>query len=216
MLFDEVMEVIDAEPHSAALNMAIDEILLRSVHTPLLRFYRWSRPAISFGYFGKWDAVITAWPTRDIVRRWTGGGVVPHGEDVTYSLVVPREHRFFTLSPQASYATIHEQVACALGVAVLAGESAPKVSDACFENAARHDVVMGGRKVAGAAQRRTKHGLLHQGSIQCLGAGRMIESDLRKAFAAQIHGVPIALETLSQASRLAEEKYASAEWMRRY
>ena len=56
MLFEEIIEIIDPEPHDAALNMAIDEALLQTASLPLLRVYRWSRPAVSVGYFGRFDA----------------------------------------------------------------------------------------------------------------------------------------------------------------
>ena len=52
MIFEELIEVRDETPHPAALNMAIDEALLRQAVAPLLRIYRWERPAASFGYFG--------------------------------------------------------------------------------------------------------------------------------------------------------------------
>ena len=83
MIFDELTEVADPEPHDAALNMALDEVLLRRAAGPLLRVYRWARPAVSFGYFGKVADAEAAWPGREMVRRWTGGGIVPHGADVT-------------------------------------------------------------------------------------------------------------------------------------
>src|SRR6187402_3922001 len=96
----------DPEPHEAALNMAIDEVLLRTVPGPLLRVYRWTRPAVSMGYF---DRIIDAEALadgRDLVRRWTGGGLVEHGEDVTYTLIVPRQHPLCTQSAAESYRLI--------------------------------------------------------------------------------------------------------------
>ena len=90
MLFENILEVIDDLPHGAPLNMAIDEVLLRHARMPLLRLYRWERPAISFGYFGVAAQILPQCGPREAVRRWTGGGVVWHGEDLTYSLVVPR------------------------------------------------------------------------------------------------------------------------------
>src|SRR5258706_594076 len=164
MIFHDLTEVLDPEPHGAALNMAIDEALLRGARGPLLRVYRWRRAALSFGYFGKYSAVAARWPGRELVRRWTGGGEVAHGADCTYTLIVPRAHAFCRLSAVESYRVIHEHIAALLGAAV-AAVAEPKVSAVCFENAVRFDVVNGARKVAGAAQRRTAHGLLHQGSI---------------------------------------------------
>jgi lipoate-protein ligase A len=74
----------DPEPKAAALNMAVDEALLISATAPILRFYRWRAPALSFGYFGRYAEVDNQAGGREIVRRWTGGGIVLHGDDLTY------------------------------------------------------------------------------------------------------------------------------------
>ncbi len=216
MLFDELTEVLDPEPHAAALNMAIDEVLLRTAAGPLLRVYRWARPAVSFGYFGRHAEVASAWPDRELVRRWTGGGVVPHGEDVTYTLVVPRGCPFFKVHPAESYRAIHEIIAALLardGAPVaLAPASAVKVSDACFENAARHDVLAGARKIAGAAQRRTRDGLLHQGSVQ--DQSRAFAERLATSLAQRVSQRALAARDLADAAALAAAKYATPQWTR--
>ncbi|HZJ17913.1 MAG TPA: hypothetical protein VFD27_22870 [Chthoniobacteraceae bacterium] len=214
-MFDHLLEVHDPEPHAAALNMAIDEALLRAAREPILRIYRWEQPAVSFGYFGKWAEVQRTWPEREAVRRWTGGGIVPHGDDLTYSLIVPREHPFALLGPLESYRAIHEALAAALGSASLATRADPKVSDACFENAVRHDIVVAGRKIAGAAQRRSKPGLLHQGSIQPVSDSDAIARALSGAFARQVEAMPLAHQTWSDASRLVVERYGTREWLQR-
>ncbi|MES2571853.1 MAG: hypothetical protein V4710_17595 [Verrucomicrobiota bacterium] len=166
MLFEELITVLDPEPHPAPLNMAVDEMLLRSASVPCLRVYRWKRPSVSFGYFSRHAEVAREWPGRDLVRRWTGGGVVPHGEDVTYTLVLPLDCPLVGMGAPELYRLIHERIATVLGEGgTLAGSAAARVSDACFENPAMHDVLYGGRKVAGAAQRRTRSGLLHQGTV---------------------------------------------------
>jgi lipoate-protein ligase A len=222
MLFRELTVVYDQEPHAAALNMAIDEVLLRSARAPLLRIYRWAQPAVSFGYFGKLALVKESWPGRDLVRRWTGGGIVPHGEDVTYSVIVPRDCPFFRLSAAESYEYIHGAVAAALNstdhtdhTAHLAFEVAPKLSEACFENAVRHDVLVNGSKVAGAAQRRTRHGLLHQGSIQTNGS-RAFVTQLGSLLGGTVEERGLEAGELQLAAELAAEKYASADWLERF
>src|SRR6266487_4230829 len=177
----------DATPRSAAVNMAIDEALLDTAKVPSIRFYRWNSPALSFGYFGKFADVANYAPRRDLVRRWTGGGIVFHGDDLTYSIVIPANDPAFSESSILIYEKIH----CALRDALAANgggaELAAMGADAtlrrprtaqravpanvCFTNPVRADVMVNGRKVAGAAQRRTRAGLLHQGSIQ-LATGR--------------------------------------------
>ena len=49
---------------------------------------------------------------------------------------------------------------------ILTEANEPKLSEACFANPVASDVMENGRKIAGAAQRKTRGGLLHQGSIQ--------------------------------------------------
>jgi lipoate-protein ligase A len=219
MLFDELNEVLDPEPHVAALNMAIDEVLLTHAAGPTLRVYRWARPAISFGYFGKVAEVEVAWPQRELVRRWTGGGIVPHGEDVTYTLIIPRGHPFFALPVEESYCAIHKHIAGLLaqqGSNVrVAPAAAAKVSDACFENPARYDLIADAGKIAGAAQRRTRAGLLHQGSVQGVTLPPDFGPRLAPAFARHVSQGVLADGELAEARSLAAEKYATNEWLRR-
>ena len=205
----------DTAPHDAPLNMAIDEALLRAAIRPTFRIYRWARPAVSFGYFGKWSDAIAAGPGREIVRRWTGGGIVLHGEDLTFSLIVPRMHPFFAVSPRESYCAIHECVAAALGNASLAAITQPQISPACFQNPVQHDVLIANRKVAGGAQRRAKCGLLHQGSIQEVADSESLTAMLARKFAAHHSTIAMRSEIQDEAEKLSREKYATDEWARR-
>ena len=215
VLFDDLLAVSDTEPHAAALNMAIDEILLRTATRPTLRLYRWARPATSFGYFGKWQDALAAGPERDLVRRWTGGGIVFHGRDLTFSLIVPRAHPFCAISPRESYRAIHECLAKAIEGATLASAALPQTSAACFQNPVQHDILIADRKVAGGAQRRTKSGLLHQGSVQEIESPAALTAALLQVFSNSRETVPLSGETATQAAILAREKYATERWMRR-
>ena len=220
VLFEQLIEVVDPEPHSAALNMAIDEILLTAATGPMLRVYQWSQAAVSFGYFSKHAEVAAQWPSRDAVRRWTGGGIVLHGEDITYSLIVPKPHPFASGRAGESYRAIHESLAAWLktrGLRVSLTDGAVKQSDECFANPAPHDIVAGEQKVSGAAQRRTRAGLLHQGSIQPVPASFRAEAQtLAHAFAQRVDREELTATQLRAAETLAAEKYATAEWLRRW
>ncbi|MDB6154727.1 MAG: lplA [Chthoniobacteraceae bacterium] len=197
--------------------MALDEALLRTANGPLLRIYRWERAAVSFGYFSKFQEVAAAWPGRELVRRWTGGGMVPHGEDLTYTLIVPQDCPVFAMGALESYRLIHECIANLLGSAgVLAEAAAEKVSDACFENPARHDVLYAGRKVAGAAQRRTKFGLLHQGSIQCGARDAFLRKQLPEALAAGLLSRELSRAEVLLAEQLVHDRYGAEIWTRRF
>jgi len=76
----------------STFNMAMDEALLEAMPRfgqPVLRFYGWSEPAATFGYFQKFAEVERLTKLRPLIRRPTGGGLVPHDADWTYSLVFP-------------------------------------------------------------------------------------------------------------------------------
>ena len=96
------------------MNMAIDEALLETAVYPTIRFYRWRSPALSFGYFGKFSDVAVYTAERDLVRRWTGGGIVFHGDDLTYSIVIPAKDPVFDESSIAIYEKIHRSLCGAL------------------------------------------------------------------------------------------------------
>jgi lipoyl(octanoyl) transferase len=219
VLFSKLCLVTDLEPHAAALNMAIDEALLLRAEEPLLRVYSWSEPAVSFGYFGKYAEVTATYPGRELVRRWTGGGVVPHGEDITFSLLVPRGHPFASLAPLESYRAIHEAIAQWLsgrGVRATLSDGAPKRSEECFANPAPHDLLANGNKIVGGAQRRAKAGLLHQGSIQHLSGPDEWRHELAGAFASTVENLPLTREVLAPAESIAREKYGTTEWLQRW
>src|SRR5205814_9508783 len=88
-LFSSLHIYPDNSPHSAAMNMAIDDALLEHATVASIRFYRWHSPALSFGYFGSVADVGRYVAVRELVRRWIGGGTVFHGNDLTYSIVIP-------------------------------------------------------------------------------------------------------------------------------
>ncbi len=208
----------DSVSRSAAMNMAVDEALLALAPVPSLRFYRWRRPSISFGYFGAYSDVAAEQIRRELVRRWTGGGIVFHGDDLTYSVVLPADDAAAFRSSRAVYAEIHSAVQQALGTesgATLVAAAASKISDACFANPVAADVIANGRKIAGAAQRRTRAGLLHQGSILY----DALPPHFADAFAAQLcerlEKRSFTPELLARAQEIAAERYATEAWLRR-
>src|SRR6266568_7912896 len=156
-LFAALLVYHDDTPHSAALNMAIDEALLEHAVVPSIRFYQWHSPALSFGYFGKLADVADYADGRDLVRRWTGGGIVFHGEDLTYSIVIPVSDAAFGESSISIYEKIHHALSHAfianglpavvaaisdrggIGYALETGVNDPGYND-CFANPVRADV----------------------------------------------------------------------------
>jgi len=158
---------------SAAHNMAVDESLLAAMprlQQPVLRFYGWTEPAATFGYFQKFTEVSARTELRPLIRRPTGGGIVPHAADWTYSLAFPAGHDWHGLAAVASYERVHQWIQAAFSRLAIPTELAScclkTAPGACFEGYEKSDILWHGRKIAGAAQRRNQLGLLIQGSLQ--------------------------------------------------
>ncbi|TAK98869.1 MAG: hypothetical protein EPO07_11440 [Verrucomicrobia bacterium] len=165
--------LLNSGPCDAAFNMALDEALLEAMprlQKPVLRFYGWTEPAASFGYFQKFAEVECATLLRPLVRRPTGGGIVPHDADWTYSLTFPAGHEWHSLRAEESYHRVHEWIHVAFAKLKVETELATCCKKSgpgqCFVGYEKFDVLWRGKKIAGAAQRRNKLGLLIQGSVQ--------------------------------------------------
>jgi lipoate-protein ligase A len=176
-LFGKLTLWLDARKRPGPEAMAVDEWLVESTKVPVLRVYGWQGNWGSLGYFGKISEARAALPELDWVRRWTGGGLVDHRADWTYTLAAPAGEKICKLRGAESYRLIHAALAGALeaeGIdARLSSGDQQTGAALCFRNPVGYDLVDGaGRKLAGAGQRRTKCGLLHQGSLAlpCAGA----------------------------------------------
>jgi len=109
----ETWLLLDSGPGAADWNMALDEALLEAaprLGRAVLRFYGWREAAASFGYFQKYAAVEQMTGLRPLVRRPTGGGLVPHAADWTYSLAFPPSHPWHALRAEESYRRVHEWI----------------------------------------------------------------------------------------------------------
>ena len=205
------LEVIrDFTPRSARDQMALDARLLEEATSPAIRFYQWREPAVTIGYFVSEADLAVRFPGLEIARRRTGGGFVEHGEDVTFALAVPRaaarEHprigMLLAAPAPVRYRWIHERLvaalnACGIAAAVAEPESLDSSLDLsrCFAGPVLSDVIDpgSGRKIAGGAQRRSREGWLHQGSIRLDAPHDAIDAPWTIAFCEELesfHGWP--------------------------
>jgi lipoate-protein ligase A len=151
--------------------MALDEALLEAMSRlgkPLLRLYGWTEPAASFGYFQKYVEVERATLLRPLVRRPTGGGIVPHDADWTYSLAFPAGSEWHSLR------AVKVTVACTSGFNQRSQDSifppnSPRAArshrPASASRATKVRRVVA-RSQNRAAQRRTRPVCWSQGSVQ--------------------------------------------------
>lgn len=156
--------------------MALDEALAESVKRggpPVLRFYRWSPACLSLGRNqparGRYDRAALAARGLDVVRRPTGGRAVLHDRELTYSVAVADGALG---PPREAYAAVNRALVAGLrrlGVPAAlqpgAGRAAAPSLRPCFADPAEGEVVAGGRKLVGSAQRRSGRTLLQHGSL---------------------------------------------------
>jgi lipoate-protein ligase A len=231
------LHVLPHRSGGAAENMALDFLLLQRYPQLAARFrhYDWQRPAFTFGYAQKIGTVrehlaaLAGEERFDLCRRPTGGGIVDHRDDWTYTVIIPRGHPLEELRATQSYREVHEALATALraqgvpAVTKASRDEAATPEGICFERAEVHDVVHAesGAKIAGAAQKRNKQGLLFQGSIWKPATGATVdwekfETDFAQALALMLGGAvePVPWPDLNEdeISGLIEN-YSSAEWM---
>lgn len=166
-------KLLESGKCASGFNMAMDEALMElapDMGVPVLRFYGWTEPAATFGYSQNYTFIEQVTRLRPLIRRPTGGGLVPHDADWTYSLAFPPFHEWYGLKAVESYKRVHEWIRDAFALmnveTSLAPVSRKDAPGQCFIGAEKSDVLWHGHKIAGAAQRRSKQGLLIQGSIQ--------------------------------------------------
>jgi lipoate-protein ligase A len=176
---------IDTGPSDAFTNMALDEVFLHKLKfqdaVPVLRFYTWSPPAISVGYFQdvSRDLDLDLCRARgwSVVRRLTGGRSVFHDQELTYSIFLPRLFYQNIKSVRECYRYLSQgflQGLRGLGVHAemvtlqkIKGELRRSFarSPDCFASPSWYEISVDGKKIVGSAQRRMPYGVLQHGSI---------------------------------------------------
>ena len=157
--------------------MAVDEVLLdaaAATGNASLRFYRWSEPTLSLGYFQNYADRESHAASRkcSAVRRASGGGAILHDRELTYSLAVPMAQRT-AKTATALYDSVHGALIAALALWRVRAErccNAPAREPGeqpflCFQRRTQGDVVLDGVKICGSAQRRRGGAILQHGSL---------------------------------------------------
>lgn len=162
--------------------MARDVALFESLTPdtpPLLHFYAWKGPCVTLGHFLDPEQLLNLEAMEplgiDWAKRPTGGGAVIHTCDLSFSLILPKSHSLAQHAGIESYRLIHGAVqrACAsccpeaelLNTALALSSdrsTAASQRDFCMAKPTRYDILFGGKKIGGGAQRRSQRGLLHQ------------------------------------------------------
>ena len=162
--------VIITNKNSSKVNMAIDEALLLSFNNndmPILRLYTWDKNSVTIGISQK----VESFNFNNIAKRITGGGVLFHGHDVSYSLVLPVD-----LLKDYNIKESYEKICLFilnfyknLGLDVCYAKDNLNIqlskSEYCQIGFEAYDILVDGQKIGGNAQRRTKKAIFQHGSI---------------------------------------------------
>jgi lipoate-protein ligase A len=172
-------KVLDTGCASAEENMRLDASLLESEESqPVLHLYEWERVSATYGYFHRPEDYLNVGAAErkglQLARRPTGGGIIFHLWDMAFSVFIPAHRPEFSPNPLENYAFVNRAVLAAVQAFLgkelsLITEDAPALqptcSHFCMARPTKYDVLLEGKKIAGSAQRKTKKGFLHQGSI---------------------------------------------------
>lgn len=155
--------------------MAIDESLLKNFKEndlPIIRFYTWEEDSITIGISQdalKYDFFDNK--KNNIAKRITGGGVLFHGHDLSYSLVIPTSY-LSGLSIKESYEkictfllTFYKKLNLNVCYAKDDENITLSKSEFCQVGFEAYDLLIDGKKIGGNAQRRTKKAIFQHGSI---------------------------------------------------
>ena len=213
--------------------MAVDELLV-SDFAPCIRFFNWDmRPQATFGYIQKIAQAKTELKNLGInsfTRRMTGGGLVLHKDDLTFSLVFDLQSR---VQPNLIYTALHSAIQDELNKAgflasVYEGKSDYNPQTAggqvqnCFTNPVADDLMQDGKKVLGGALRRFDKRVLYQGSLQIKDAENQKAKDaLLKGFLKYLNtdtfeNYTLSADFIDKAKSLAQTKYRSEEWLNKF
>ena len=177
----KTFRLIRSEPASATYNMAMDEkIFFRFMkdHIPVFRIYGWQTPSFTYG--------VSQRPARElnmvhcikdgvkIVKRMTGGGVLFHNQEITYSLSCSKDDVGEEKNVFISYRKIcafliyfYESLGLKPSFACEADdfESKSLGHPLCTASQEKYDILINNKKIGGNAQKRNRHDLFQHGSI---------------------------------------------------
>jgi lipoyl(octanoyl) transferase len=195
--------------------MALDEAVLDEspAEALVLRVYDWAGPGCTFGYSQPYALALAHSGGVEPVRRATGGGIVLHDGDVTFSLVFPWDR---TCAPETIYKNIHRGMHQALEAAGTANgmwsprETAAGIAERCFARAEKADLVdAADRKILGGALRKKGLKGLYQGSLRAAVSAAVVRDGIAREFGAPSTEI---LPSWIEAGRRLEPRYRSREW----
>ncbi|MDD5077777.1 MAG: lipoate--protein ligase family protein [Candidatus Omnitrophica bacterium] len=185
----------------ASENMALDEEIFKRYLKDgegTLRLYRWRKPSFTYGFSQdpseQLDLGACASQGVEIAKRITGGGILFHDDEITYSFACGKsdlgeapgvlvEYRNICRFLIGFYRSLGLDASFALEAESFKKRSAPH--ELCSASHEKYDIVIGGRKIGGNAQKRGRQAVFQHGSIPC-GINWSLMSGLLQSFPAHL------------------------------
>ena len=218
-----VLRFINDTARNAPLNMALDEILFESIcagSSSALRVYMWDSECSTIGYFQK-----NAY-NPPAVRRFTGGLLVCHGTDISYSFNANSSQWPFVYNQELTYKNIHTCIQSALREQAvdceLSAADFGKPNGICVQTVYNYDLMSQGKKIAGSCQRRRGKNIFVQGSVH---VNSLVDKnafalefarDIAEIMNAGVLEKSFTSAEISAAQILSQNKYSSDEWNLKY
>lgn len=177
-----MVKIIDTKASSAEDNMQKDAHFLEDLkELSILHFYDWKNDSATYGHFTKIENFIDLEKAKnkplDLAKRPTGGGIIFHIWDFAFSVLVSKDHPKFSFNPLENYKLINSIVVKAISefldleyeiIKDDTNYSNSSFKRFCMARPTKYDILFNDKKIVGAAQRKTKKGFLHQGSISLM------------------------------------------------
>ena len=198
-------KLIQAGPLPGEENMRRDREALESQRDqqalPVVRLYRWAEPTLSYGRLQSKEtaeAMAAAWGAPAVVQRPTGGGMVFHESDLSFSVVWRRDHPGLPPCIKNVYRLFHEAIAGefrekGMDVSLHSSDGRRRsLPGACYQEFSQDDILWRGQKLVGGALRVTAWGRLYQGNFKMPPAQDMAnwEERIINAFASKVFLLP--------------------------
>jgi lipoyl(octanoyl) transferase len=176
------LRIINDFPHNPQFNMAADLFLMRLAEQTgkaALRLYDWDPPCITLGYMQKAERVLRLDVLKQQnvgwIKRPTGGRAVFHIEDITYSFVFPTSITALGKTVSQTYSIVgaclmhglqNTGIPCYFHDSnIELAQSKREIKLPCFLAPNRDEIMVGGKKLVGSAQKRTEKAVLQHGTI---------------------------------------------------
>jgi len=225
--------IIKTKPLDVYEQMACDEILCETMPEKyILRFFNWEKPGITFGFAQRYKNIIDILSDEhknfDITRRPTGGGIVIHETDITFSFIFYSPEEF---NPKKTYNKIHsaifeeyKQNDIKIDIANISNSNYninnPIME--CFKKPVEMDLTYNGKKILGGALRKFSDYMLYQASLQFENARdnfekhyKIIKKAIEKSFNLEFDNFTLNEKYYHMINNKKEEKYKNKSWIER-